>query len=44
METGYIISSYEEEPWTIPLRLPNGDWQTNDCEGGFSLARKREVP
>lgn len=41
-DTGYIISSYEEEPWTIPLQVWTKDWQTNDCEGDFTLSREKE--
>lgn len=42
MDQGFIVSSYEEEPWTVPYRLPQGDWQLNDCDGGYRLAAKKE--
>lgn len=32
MEKGYIVSPYEGEPWTIPVKTFAG-WRLQDCEG-----------
>lgn len=41
MKEGFIVSSYESSPWSIPLRIFTREWQTNDCEGGFTLSTTR---
>lgn len=30
--TGFIISAYEDEPWTVPVKTFGG-WCVNDCAG-----------
>lgn len=40
-ESGFIVSAYEDEPWTVPIKSL-GSWVTFDCEGGIHPVETKE--
>lgn len=39
---GHIVSSYEPEPWAVPLLTPYG-WRLNLCDGGVRYLTPDDV-